>query len=64
MISLVQLGILDTSFLVPLQVFQTWMFVLVKATWLAEYAPKRLAWDNESDSFIYASELVEGIANA
>ena len=61
MISLVQLSILDTSFLVPLQVFQTWMMVLVKATWAAEYAPKRLAWDAENDTFIYASDLVEGM---
>lgn len=61
MISLVQMGILDTSFLVPLQVFQTWMMVLVKATWVAEFAPKRLAWDAENDTFIYASEMVEGL---
>jgi hypothetical protein len=64
MIQLIQWGVMDTSFLVPLQVFQTWMFILVKATWVAEFAPKRLAWVEESDSFIYASDLVEGIASA
>ena len=64
MISLVQMGVLDTSFLVPLQVFQTWMMILLKATWVAEFAPRRLAWDSDNETFVYFSEAVEGLTNA
>lgn len=64
MIQLIQWGVMDTSFLVPLQVFQTWICVLVKASLLAEFAPKRLAWVEDTDSFVYASDIIEGIAIA
>lgn len=58
MIGLVTGGFLDASLLVPLQVFQTWIMILVKATWAAEFAPQRLSWSPELDHFIYTSEIV------
>lgn len=63
MISLATMGMLDTSFLVPLQVFQTWILILVKATLVAEFAPRRLAWDSDNDTFVYFNEAVDGLTN-
>lgn len=62
MISLVTSGLMDLSFLVPLQVFQTWIMYLAKATWLAEFAPKRVVWSPEKADFIYPYDLVQGVA--
>lgn len=58
MISLVTAGLLDSSFLVPLQVFQTWLVVLAKASWVSEHAPLRVAWDAELEGFVPFYEVV------
>ena len=59
MISLVTAGLLDSSFLVPLQVFQTWLLVLVKASWMADHSPVRIAWDSEQEGFVPFYEMTE-----
>lgn len=56
MISLVTAGLLDTSFLVPLQVFQTWLLVLVKATVVSEWGDRQLEWVPEEGAFVYTYE--------
>lgn len=58
MISLVTAGLLDTSFLVPLQVFQTWLLVLVKATVVSEWGDRSLEWVPDKDAFVYTSDMV------
>lgn len=60
MISLVTAGLLDSSFLVPLQVFQTWIFILVKASWCIDHSPVRVAWDAELEGFV-PYHVVEGV---
>tara|TARA_R110000824_G_scaffold328305_2_gene515207 strand:+ start:546 stop:737 length:192 start_codon:yes stop_codon:yes gene_type:complete len=52
MISLVTAGLMDTSFLIPLQVFQTYIMVLAKASWVATHAPIRIAWDPVLEGFV------------
>ncbi len=61
MISLVTAGLLDSSFLVPLQVFQTWLMVLVKASWVAEHAAVRVAWNDELEGFVPFYDMAEGV---
>jgi hypothetical protein len=61
MISLVTAGLLDTSFLVPMQVFQTWILILVRASWDAAHAPIRLAWDDSVDGFVPYCDMVQGV---
>lgn len=58
MISLVTAGLLDTSFLVPLQVFQTWLIVLIKASLIAEWGERSLEWVPDKEAFVYTSEMV------
>jgi hypothetical protein len=58
MISLVTAGLLDTSFLVPLQVFQTWLLVLVKATIISEWGDRQLEWVPDKEAFVYTCESV------
>jgi hypothetical protein len=63
MISLVTAGLLDTSFLVPLQVFQTWLMVLIKASVVSAHAPLRLAWDEGVDGFVPYYDMVQGVVS-
>lgn len=61
MISLATMGMLDTSFLVPLQVYQTILIDMVKSSLMAALLPTRLAWDESKDAFIYAYETTSSM---
>jgi hypothetical protein len=60
MVSLATMGMLDTSFLVPLQVYQTILIDMVKSSLMAVLLPTRLVWDEGRDAFIYAYEATGG----